>query len=93
MAKLKDVVLTDGTIVAYDMFKVTIKEHMMLNSGSGSDSDVFKIINRVTGLEIAYLENLPLPDWRRVTNGYYVRSMETFEGTITDEKNSVSAST
>jgi hypothetical protein len=63
---MADVKLSDGREMDVDLMKMTFKEYQAILMPSQNDADGSEILGRCVGLTGEELDNLPLPDYKRV---------------------------
>lgn len=64
--------LKDGTEISFDYYAISYKEaNEFLSNKEKTNADVFAMMSRVTGIEVAKFESLPWPDWRKVAKAFW----------------------
>lgn len=73
---MADITLSDGREITFDLYKVSRKEYANLFDKKTTPAYETEIISRVAGITIDEMDNLPLPDWRKLALAFYKKARE-----------------
>jgi len=83
---MADVKLSDGREFDVDLMKMTFKEYQSILLPSQDDADGSEILGRCVGISGEELDNLPLPDYKRVVQAVVSKARQPVPDDD-DEKN------
>jgi hypothetical protein len=69
--KKADVVLSDGTEVCFDLYQVNRREFRSFFKNELEEDEENRILSNVTGLGEGYINDIPWPDWRRLSSSFF----------------------
>lgn len=82
---MADVKLSDGREFDVDLMKMSFREYQSILLPSQDDEDGSEILGRCVGLTGDELDNLPLPDYKRVVQAVVMKARQPVPND--DEKN------
>lgn len=74
--KRADIVLSDGTELDIDLYKVSIKEWRSMFDPEQSDEEGDKLLAKIVGTDVEYLQSLSQPDFRLVLQSVILKARE-----------------
>ena len=86
---MADVILSDGTEITFDFYKINRREWRGLFDKTESDEESDAKVAKVCGLTYEQFENLPYADYHAMMREFWIRARDP----IQDPKNSLSVPT